>query len=1154
MRKVFKAAALAVVFLSLFAGLANAQTYVNGNLGTSATSNNGTAAPAGAMWHELQHVSPTESNSTLGLGHVFLGASDFGLADDFTVPAGPSWALTSLRVYSLDQVTTTTTSPYTNIRVRIWNGIPGAGGTIVWGDMTTNVFAGTGYTSKRGIFNSLGSTAAPTPNLPIFYIDANVNTTLAPGTYWVEWQVVNSAACFSPTSQVVGIRSMPSYNARQRAVAVWSTPVDGGSPASAPDVNIELPFSINYTTGPCAGTPTPGNTITSAANVCPSTPFTLSLQNATNGSGVTYQWFSGPSATGPWTPIGGATNNTYTVPALTGTTFYQATVTCSGNTGTSAPVQVALNPPSACYCVPGPSDCTDGDVIENVTLGTLNNSSACSANGYANYTTNTAIPVPDVIIGAANPISVSVPTPFLLPERVAVWIDYNRNGQFEASEFTFIGSTAVAATLTANINVPSSVTPGITRMRVRCRWNTNIVGTDACTTFAFGETEDYNVNLVPCVPATITTQPTSASAVCGANASFTVAVAGSLPSVYWEYRTSATGTWLNVPNAAPYSGVNTNTLTISPATAGLNGYQYRAVYQGACTGVDFSNAATLTVTPYVANVTPTSATICNGSIQQLSITNTLGNVTVWTENFDVTAPIPTGWVRKNNSQPLGPQEWQQGGTDFNAYNGAATSYLMALWSSTTTTGSGTISNWLFTPQTSFKNGDQFKFYTRTATGSTWADRMEVRISTNGASTDVGTTATSVGDFTTVLLTINQTLVPTGYPQTWTEYTATVSGVTGTVSGRAAFRYFVTDGGGGSNSNIVGLDNVRFIQTGAIATGAWTGPAGTIFTDATATTPYVTGTPTSTVYVKPTAPGVNNYTVQVTTPSCVSPVVTIPVTARELPTSITAPANVTICEAGNTSFTGTPVGGSASGVQWQVSTDNGATFANVANGGVYTGATTNTLTITGAGANLNGYRYRLVASATPCTGTIASAAATLTINPLPVLNLTASPFTEIYPGQTTTLAVASTTTVPANGYTWYRNGVVIPGANGNTLVVDVDGLGTYTVEVSDANGCGNAVPATITIGSAANDIMFIYPSPNNGQFQIRYYSDLGVTAYPRLVNIYDSKGSRVYSRSYSINSPYTRLDVDATRLPKGIYSVELIDFNGNRIKTGRVLIQ
>ena len=89
-------------------------------------------------------------------------------------------------------------------------------------------------------------------------------------------------------------------------------------------------------------------------------------------------------------------------------------------------------------------------------------------------------------------------------------------------------------------------------------------------------------------------------------------------------------------------------------------------------------------------------------------------------------------------------------------------------------------------------------------------------------------------------------------------------------------------------------------------------------------------------------------------------------------------------------------------------------------------------------------------------------------------------------------------------------------------------------------------------AAANANLFIYPSPNNGQFQVRYQSLDGNVLVRRLV-IYDSKGSRVYSKIYSINAPYGMMSVDMRSRGKGIYRVELSDANGNRIATGSVLV-
>lgn len=75
---------------------------------------------------------------------------------------------------------------------------------------------------------------------------------------------------------------------------------------------------------------------------------------------------------------------------------------------------------------------------------------------------------------------------------------------------------------------------------------------------------------------------------------------------------------------------------------------------------------------------------------------------------------------------------------------------------------------------------------------------------------MGANSAAVGDFTTLLLSINPTLVTNVYPQVWTQYTITIAGLPAPTSGRLAFRYFVTNGGPtGSNSDYIGIDNAVY---------------------------------------------------------------------------------------------------------------------------------------------------------------------------------------------------------------------------------------------------------------------------------------------------------------------------------------------------------
>jgi hypothetical protein len=187
------------------------------------------------------------------------------------------------------------------------------------------------------------------------------------------------------------------------------------------------------------------------------------------------------------------------------------------------------------------------------------------------------------------------------------------------------------------------------------------------------------------------------------------------------------------------------------------------------------------------------------------------NAQSFSEGFDVAVPLPTGWVSSNQSTTIGTTGWFQGGTTWAAQAGAATSWIGANFNNTT--GSDDINNWLLTPSRTFKNGDVIKFWTRTATTSNFPDRLEVRLSLNGTSTNVGVGPAAVGDFTTVLLSINPTLTIGGYPNAWTEQTITLSGIPAPTAGRIAFRYWVTFAGPlGDNGNIIGIDTFSYTTT------------------------------------------------------------------------------------------------------------------------------------------------------------------------------------------------------------------------------------------------------------------------------------------------------------------------------------------------------
>ncbi len=205
----------------------------------------------------------------------------------------------------------------------------------------------------------------------------------------------------------------------------------------------------------------------------------------------------------------------------------------------------------------------------------------------------------------------------------------------------------------------------------------------------------------------------------------------------------------------------------------------------------------------------------------------------WSEEFDDVSKIGSkGWVIVNNTDKVGPEAWRQGRYESTNKATFGTDYVVGFpafsaskspndFVSCDFYAGATIANmsvWLISPATKMKNGDQIVFYTRDAIdqGSFFlkdgTDRLQVRGNFTKATTNVGNDWTSVGDFSTLLLDINPTLSFGAYPTAWTKYTITLSGITGTISGRFAFRYYVQDGGpDGINAGEVGIDALSFIS-------------------------------------------------------------------------------------------------------------------------------------------------------------------------------------------------------------------------------------------------------------------------------------------------------------------------------------------------------
>ncbi len=133
------------------------------------------------------------------------------------------------------------------------------------------------------------------------------------------------------------------------------------------------------------------------------------------------------------------------------------------------------------------------EFIGNVTIGSINNTSQGSTNGYGDFTAMST----NLSKGTSTTITITPTwTGGTFSERYAVWIDYNGDGDFEdAGEQVFTQGATTNTPVSGNFTVPDSAADGATRMRVMMSGSDITSSCGANGSIRFGEIEDYAVNI-----------------------------------------------------------------------------------------------------------------------------------------------------------------------------------------------------------------------------------------------------------------------------------------------------------------------------------------------------------------------------------------------------------------------------------------------------------------------------------------------------------------------------------------------------------------------------------------------------------------------------------------------------------------------------------
>lgn len=1070
--------------------------------------------------------------------------------------------------------------------------------------------------------------------------NANFQAWLYETTNVIEFRYGTSA---NPPSASIGINGVNANN----FISV-TVPGNTASTVTANNTVATWPGSgTMYTFAPppaCSGTPTPGNTLSTANPVCSGVNFTLSLQNNPAVTGLTYQWLSSTDGV-TYNPIGGATSSTYTT-SITATTWFKCNVTCSGNTGTSNPIQLTLNPPTSCYCAAGATS-TAFEKISNVTLNTINNNSSSTA-GYEDFTALSTT----LTAGANYTLSVSISNAFAT-DQVIVFADLNHDGDFVDAGETLYTSPVGVGPFSTTINIPVTATAGPTRMRVRMHDSGALVpNATSCGTSSFGQVEDYTINVFipPCIitcPANVTVSndanqcgavvtypaPTTSGA-CGpvttspASGSFfpignTTVVAtepggGTCSFVVRVNDTQAPtitcpanitvnnspgqcGAFVNFALPAASDNCPGTTVTASPASGSLFPKGTTTV---TVTARDASNnTSTCTFTVTVNDVTPPTITcpanITVGNDPNLCSAVVNYSLPTFSDNCGLPGPVALSQNVANSVGPTIQIGCQAGG--FNTANSYWRAYDLSTYN-------------LAGPLT--VNAVVFGIETADAAGTGTTQPVTVRLYTSagafpgGVRTLVATQVVNVPDQTNSLFTATL-----GTPAVIPANAILVVEVF-TPDGRAPVnnKFFIGSNNLGQTApcyisaadcgvptpvtlaslgfpddhmiiNIAG--NVAGPNPLTLVSGI--APGGTFPVGTTTNTYKVTDvagnftTCSFTVKVNDVQPPVINCpgNITVTTPvgSCTAVVnytvtssdncsgvtqalqsglasgsnfplgvntvtwkatdaagnvstctFTVTVNDGQQPVFTTQPTNKTACSGTNVTFSA--VSTNTLSYQWQQF--DGTNWNNIA------GATSASYTINNVniGMNTNSFRVRI----TGLCQTVTSNVATLYVNTLPIVQLAADPAPVLLPTQTTTITA---TTNPSGGsYAWYFNNSLISGATTATLgPLGVDNIGTYKLVYTDPNGCVTTSSSIDVTAAQANGI-WVYPNPNSGSFTVRYFN---VNNDGTTVNVYDSRGSRIYKKSVVTGTPYTSIDIDlGGRTPSGSYLVEVVNGSGQRI--------
>ncbi len=449
------------------------------------------AGSSGSHYSRLQDT--TLGMETFGFGCQHSAGNS--IADDFEVIT--DWEIHKITVYAY-QTGSDPPSTFTGVYMQIWDGDPTAGGSVIWGDLNTNVLESTEWTNIWRVNES-----APEENRPIMAVVADVTYILLDaGTYWLEYSLdgTGTSGPWNPPVTITG--ETTTGNAIQNQSGNWVALTDFGPQG--------IPFIIEGSPGAWAIDDVAVFSILEPASGI----------NLGNAEPITVRLFNNGADTQTSIPVEVSMNGP------TGSVMISET--WSGSLSIAQTVDFTLTQTmdlsvfgdyeiEACTQLPGDENPDNDCKIKTVTnfepsLCIPDYSNGCGYGDGLIYWSLENIEVPDIPCSGVpewyhdyrdmihnltfGDFDLTVVAGYSTTN-FDVWIDFNDDLYFSNEELVLNDAQCVDANVpyTFTITVPTYAVPGEHFLRFRTNWIDLV--THECQTYSYGNCCDFSADILP---------------------------------------------------------------------------------------------------------------------------------------------------------------------------------------------------------------------------------------------------------------------------------------------------------------------------------------------------------------------------------------------------------------------------------------------------------------------------------------------------------------------------------------------------------------------------------------------------------------------------------------------------------------------------------